>query len=364
MSKTNTKLCILGITGSVGSQTVALAKQLGYRIVGCSFHKNDTLAKKLIKENKIKYSYCSANHIKGNCSSFDELIKKSKPNLVVNAIIGFAGLRATIAALHNNIDIAIANKESIVTGGWYIFAYAKKHHIRVIPIDSEHTNLYYQLLQAKDNDVNQIYITCSGGKYLNKTKAQKAKVTYAQAIGHKNWKMGNKITIDSNTLMNKCFEVVEAYWYFNTKKISVLHDPTSIIHSAIMLNNGEFMYSNSLPLMTAPIGWAISNFQYKMPKKLMTQSQTPILTKMNSIKPINWAYDIMNDKTHSLGIIINAADEVAIKQFACGMLRFDQIIDYVENAVKHIKLRPIKTLDDIYEFDKEVRLSSIKYWKK
>ncbi|MCQ3908246.1 MAG: hypothetical protein MJ200_01485 [Mycoplasmoidaceae bacterium] len=114
--------------------------------------------------------------------------------------------------------------------------------------------MFYQLLLQDKNSVNQIYITGSGGKYLHASKKTKAAVTYEQAINHKNWVMGNKITIDSNTLINKCFEVVEAYWYFNTKKVSVLHDPTSIIHSAIMLNNGSFLYSQSKPVMTGPIG--------------------------------------------------------------------------------------------------------------
>lgn len=356
------KLCIVGITGSIGTQTVAIAKKLGYKIVGCSYHSNTKLANKIIKDNKIPYHYCSNQNI-GNCSSFNELIAKSKPDLVVNAIVGFAGLEATLAALDNKVNLALANKESVVVAGWYIFAYAKKHHIQVLPIDSEHTNLYYQLLCADKNDVNQIFITGSGGKYLNKPKKQLAKVTYDEAISHKNWLMGNKITIDSNTLMNKCFEVVEAFWYFNTKRISVLHDPTSIIHSAILLNNGQFMYANSKPNMKTPIAWAITNFKYKLPKAECADSQTDVLNKMNDLRPISWAYDIMNDPTHSLGIIINAANETAIRLFKAKLIRFDQILDYVENAVKRIKKKPIKTIDEIYQFDAFVRLASIKYWK-
>lgn len=363
MRRRGTKLCILGITGSVGTQTVAIAKKLGYRIVGCSFHNNVELGKKIVKEKHIKYYYCSNQISNGNCQSFDDLIAKAKPDLVVNAIIGFAGLKGTLAALHNHVDLALSNKESVVTAGWYIFAYAKKHNIKVLPIDSEHTNLYYQLLQAEDKNVNHLYITCSGGKYLNKPKNVTSKVTYDQAITHKNWKMGAKITIDSNTLVNKCFEVIEAYWYFNTKRISVLHDPTSIIHSAIILDNGQFIYSHSKPVMTGPIGWAISDFSYKLPPSLNAQPKTNILTKMDKIRPISWAYEIMNDKTNSLGIIANAADEVAIKLFKAKMLRFDQITDYIENAMKKIKRCPVKTIDQIYELDKEARLASIKYWK-
>lgn len=357
------RICILGITGSVGMQTLAIAKKLGYKIVGCSFHNNIELGKKIKNKNRIPFSYCSSNNQNGNCKDFNDLIKKCKPTLVMNAIIGFAGLEGTLASLHHHIDMAIANKESIVTAGWYIFPYAKKHHIKVLPVDSEHTNLYYQLLFTKKNDVNQIYITCSGGKYFNASKKEKASVTYNQAIRHKNWLMGNKITIDSNTLINKCFEVVEAYWYFNTNKISVLHDPTSIIHSAIMLNNGEFLCSHSKPVMTGPIYWAISDFRYNLPDNLKAEPTTNILTKLNNIKPICWAYDVIKDKTNSLGIIINAADEVAVQLFKAKMLRFDQIVYFVENAIKKIKLQKIKTIRDIFDFDMRVRLLSIKYWK-
>ncbi|MCQ2956844.1 MAG: hypothetical protein MJ233_03250 [Mycoplasmoidaceae bacterium] len=116
MRHTNTKLCILGITGSIGQQTVALARKLGYKIVGCSFHQNIELGKKVVKDNHIPYFYCSSDNI-GNVKDFDQLAKKAKPDLVVNAIVGFAGLKGTLAALHNKVNLALANKESVVVGG-------------------------------------------------------------------------------------------------------------------------------------------------------------------------------------------------------------------------------------------------------
>lgn len=361
MTRKNTKLCILGITGSIGTQTVAIAKKLGYKIVSCSYHKNIELGQKLVKYNKIPFSLCSHDTSKGNCLDFNNLIKKSKPDLVVNAIIGFAGLKATTAALKNKINIALANKESVVVGGKFIMPYAKKHNIKIIPIDSEHTNLYYQIAQAGYDNINQLYITCSGGKYWDKSKDQLKKVTYNQATSHKNWSMGQKITIDSNTLMNKCFEVIEAYWYFNTNRINVLLDPTSIIHSAILLNDGSFAISHSQPKMTNPIAWAISDF--KTPLVLPAIPKTNVLYKINDIKPISWAYRVINDKTGSLGIILNAANEVAIQLFKKKMIRFDQILDFIENSMNKIKPTIIKSIDEIYTYDKLVRLQSIKYWK-
>lgn len=346
------KIVIFGITGSIGTQAVKICKQLGCKIVGCSYHSNRKLATKLIKENKIPYSICTKTS-----TNYETLIKKAKPDIVVNALVGFAGLDATIATLKCNKTIALANKESVVVAGKFIFDYAKKHNIRIIPIDSEHTNLYYQLLNVKTSDVNQIYITGSGGKLLNCKSSELKKISYKQATTHKNWKMGNKITIDSGTLINKCFEVIEAYWYFKTKRINVLWDKTSLIHSAVLMNDGSFYYSHSLPNMTLPITWAINNF--KAPnsfiKKDAAKPKEDVLQLINNIKPISFAYDVINDKTNSLGIIINAANEVAHKLFKENKIRFDQIVPFVEKAIKKIKRKNIKSFADVKAFDKQVR---------
>lgn len=343
---------ILGITGSIGTQTVKICKQLGYKIVGCSYHSNKKLANKLIKDNNIKYAICTKTN-----RNYDKLIKLAKPDLVVNAIVGFAGLEATIATLSCKVPLALANKESVVVAGKLIFDYAKKQKTKIIPIDSEHTNLYYQLLNVDTKDVNQIFITGSGGKYLNAKFKDLKKVTYKDATTHKNWSMGNKITIDSNTLINKCFEVIEAYWYFKTKRISVLHDKTSLIHSAILLNDGTFTYSHSLPTMTLPITWALTNF--KAPKSFIKKderkAQTLVLKKLNDVKPISFAYDVINDKTGSLGIVINAANEIAHLKFKQGLITFDKIIPFIQKAIKTTKLVNIKTFEDIKQFDALIR---------
>lgn len=346
------RILIFGITGSIGTQTVKICKQLGYKIVGCTYHSNKTLASKLIKENKISYSLCTKIN-----TNYANLIKKSKPDLIVNAIVGFAGLDATIAALKAKKRLALANKESAVVAGKFIFDYAKKNGITIIPIDSEHTNLYYQLMNTKTSEVNQIYITGSGGKILNYQQSELKKITYKQAITHKNWKMGNKITIDSSTLINKCFEVIEAYWYFKTKRINVLWDKTSLIHSAILLNDGSFFYSHSLPTMTLPITWAINNFV--APRPLIKQNEAlakeNVLVKINDVEPISYAYDVINDKTYSLGIIINAANEIAHDLFKKGKIRFDQIIPFVKKAMARIKPKQIKNIEQVKQFDKFVR---------
>ncbi len=346
------KIVIFGITGSIGTQTVKICNRLGYKIVGCSYHSNKKLAAKLIKENRIPYSICT----KAN-TNYEALIRKSKPDIVVNALVGFAGLDATITALKCKKTIALANKESVVVAGKFIFDYAKKHNIKIIPIDSEHTNLYYQLVNVETSDVNQIYITGSGGKILNCKPSELKKITYKQATTHSNWKMGNKITIDSGTLINKCFEVIEAYWYFKTKRINVLWDKTSLIHSAILLNDGSFFYSHSLPNMTLPITWAINNFKAPTSfiKKDAAKPKEDVLQLINHVKPISFAYDVINDKTYSLGITINAANEVAHKLFKAKKIRFDQIVPFVEKAIKKIKPRSIKSFADVKAFDKYVR---------
>lgn len=346
------RVVIFGITGSIGTQTAKICKELGYKIVGCTYHTNKTLAKQMAKTYHIKHVLCTKTN-----TDYEKLIKQAKPGIAVNAIVGFAGLKATIACLKTKTKLALANKESVVVAGKLIFEYAKKHHIQIIPIDSEHTNLYYQLMQVKTKDVNQIYITGSGGKYLGWSSKQLKRVSYKEATTHKNWSMGNKITIDSNTLMNKCFEVIEAYWYFKTKRINVLHDKTSLIHSAILLNDGTFMYSHSIPTMTLPIVWALTNFEapIKYLKHDAANATTDVLCKLNNVKPISFAYQVMNDKTNALGIVINAANEKAHSLFKQGKIGFDKIIPYIEKAMNKIKLKPIKTFKDVFDFDSKVR---------
>lgn len=346
------RICILGITGSIGSQTATICKKLGFKIVGCSYHTKPNLAFKLIRKHKIKYVLNTTK-----CLKYEKLINYCKPDVVVNAIVGFAGLKATIAALKCKKTLALANKESVVVAGKFIFSYAKQHKIKVIPVDSEHTSLYYQLMNLDTSKVNQIYITGSGGKLLNCSQSELNKITYKQALTHSNWVMGNKITIDSGTLVNKCFEVIEAYWYFQTKRINVLWDKTSTTHCGVLMNDGSFYYVSGKSTMTLPITWAINGFKAPTSfiKKDYCQAKQNVLMTINNIKPISFAYQVINDKTNSLGIIINAADEIALDLFKKGKLKFIQIVPFIEKMLKKIPRKTIKNFDQVEQFDHAIR---------
>ena len=355
----NKRICILGITGSIGRQTIIVAKKLNFKIVGCSYYHNYQLAKKIINANNIKYVYCALNK-KG---SFDQLIKKCKPHLVVNAVVGIAGLKATLAAINNGIDIALANKESLIVAGKFIFDLAKRKRINIYPIDSEHSNLYNQLLHFNTNDINNIYITCSGGNFFGWTNKQKQKITYEQAIRHKNWLMGPKITIDSNTLMNKCFEIIEAYWYFKTNRINVLLDKKSYIHSAILTNNGSFYCSYSTPNMSNAIALALTNFKVCFNKRKYSYPSNNYYPLINNIKPIHWGYDVIDDKTNSLGIIINCANDVAQELFIKNKIKFNQIITLISWSIKNIKKQKINSISEVFDFYKKIKKKITFNWQ-
>lgn len=355
----NKKICILGITGSIGRQTIDIAKKLNFKIVGCSYYHNHQLAKKIINNNNIKHVYCALN----KNGSFNQLIKKCKPNLVVNAIVGMPGLKATLAAINNNVDIALANKESLVVAGKFIFKLAKIKKINILPIDSEHTNLYNQLMHLNTNIINSIYITCSGGSFFDWTNKQKQTINYKQATKHKNWLMGAKITIDSNTLMNKCFEIVEAYWYFKTNRINVLLDKKSHMHSAVLTNDGSFYYSCSSPNMSNAIKLALTNFKIDLRKKQQLSPTNSYYPVINNIKPICWGYDIINDKTNSLGIIINCANDVAHELFVKSKIKFNQILPLISWGIKNIKKHKIHSINEVFDFYKTIKNKIFLNWK-
>lgn len=265
----NKKIVICGITGNIGQQTIEVCKKLKFDIVGCSYYDEHQLCQKLAKANKIEHILCCCDTKHGNCQNFHDLLKKSRPDLVVNAIVGFAGLEASITTIEAKVDLALANKESLVVAGYFITSLARKNHVKLLPIDSEHTSLMNLVLSA-NKPINQLYITCSGGSFLTYSNKQKRLVTYQQATKHPNWSMGEKITIDSNTLLNKCFEIIEAYWYFKTNKINVLLDPKSIVHSAIMFEDGGFALAKDISDMHHFIALAINNFQPLSIKDLYT----------------------------------------------------------------------------------------------
>ena len=360
----NKKIVICGITGNIGQQTVEVCRKLKFKIVGCSYFNEHKLCKKIIKNNNIKHVLCCYDNEYGNCQSFTDLLKKTQPDLVVNAIVGFAGLQASIATLTAKIDLALANKESLVVAGYFIDKLAKKNHVKVLPIDSEHTSLMNLVLLA-NKPINQLYITCSGGFFLTYSTQQKKSITWQQATKHPNWNMGEKITIDSNTLLNKCFEIIEAYWYFHTKKINVLLDPTSNVHSAIMFDDGGLSLSKCKSDMHYFIALAINDFKSLKAMKSMQENakKTNNLALMDKkILPLKWAYDVINDKTKSLGVILNAANEAALYLFKTKKISFDKIVSVINFALLTNKPKKIARLIEIKKIYESVYANTIVFY--
>lgn len=343
------RIVVLGATGTIGS--CAIKNNQNHEIVGISYYHHEIQAKAIVNEYHIQYYFSPKCDFK-NCSSYQELLQKAKPNLVVNAITGVAGLDYSIQTIQAGIDLALANKESLVMAGSFIIALAKQHQVKILPIDSEHSSLY-ELIQHQDiNNIKKLYITCSGGRYFNYNDEQKQSISYEEAIKHPNWTMGSKISLDSATLINKCFEIVEAYYLFNHPQIQALYHPQSIVHSLVEFHDGSVFSNMSTPDMALAIDLAINHFK-KQPKALIKPLNFKQLTltfdeiDQDVWKPIKWAYDIINDQNHSLGIIINVANEYAHNMFKQKLICFDQIYEVIEVAISQFKHFKVKQIADI-----------------
>ncbi len=346
------RVLVFGATGSIGKQTIKVIKALNYKLVGFSFYNNLKQAKTI----KADYYYSPLHKNKSNVASYDDLIKKSKPDLIVNAIIGFAGLEVTLLAIKNKVNLALANKESLVAAGKFVIPFAKKNNIKIIPIDSEHSAIYQAVLNRRDQ-LKTIYITASGGPFYNKNTTN---VTYKQATSHPNWNMGEKISIDSATLMNKCFEIIEAYWLFNTKNIIPLYHPQSIVHSMVELNDNSIISIMSKPNMIIPIQLALTNFD----SSINSQTDTLKFNKLNlnfdlidekKYLPIAWAKKILKNPNNSLAVVINAANEEAIKLFEQKKIKFNEIIKVINFAINNIKIIKVTSIEQVYVIDQLTR---------
>lgn len=343
------KILLFGATGSIGTQLLEVLAP--HELVGISFNKNIPLAHKIIQTHQLKHYWCHSDENYCSVDSVDELITKSKPDLIVNAIVGVAGLEVSLKAIEHQIDLALANKESLVVAGKLISELANKNQVKIYPIDSEHAALY-ALLENTKNDVDTLIITCSGGSTYFKSEAEIKKMTYQDIINHPNWSMGEKISIDSATLINKCFEIVEAHWLFQIKKIKAVLHPQSIVHGMVLYQDKSLHMYASTPNMKLPIALAIN--KYKNVKSHIPPLDFKHLTLTfdeideNKHLPIKWAYDIIADKNNVLGLIINVANEIAITLFRTKKLTFLEIIPFIEAYIKQFKHHKIKNIDDIF----------------
>jgi 1-deoxy-D-xylulose-5-phosphate reductoisomerase len=368
-------LSILGSTGSIGTQTLDIVKDNPdeFKIVGLTTNKNIELLKKQIDEFKVEavgvMDNEKADELKKDVdinvySGIDGIIKIATLNetdTVVNSLVGSVGVKPTIEAIKNKKNIALANKETLVTAGSVVIEEVKKNNVNLMPIDSEHSAIFQCLNGENINDVNKIIITCSGGAFKNLTKQQLEKATAEDALQHPTWNMGNKITIDSATLMNKGFEVIEAHWLYNLpyEKIDVVIHPKSIIHSLVEFKDNSVLAQLGNPDMKIPIQYALS-----YPKRFNSDSKKLNLTEIKNLsfsEPdfelfpcLKYAYDA--GKTGgTLPAVLNAANEVLVHAFLENKIKFLDIPKLINKMMDSHNVIKNPDLNQILDVDKKVK---------
>lgn len=367
-------LSILGSTGSIGTQTLDIVRKFPeqFKIVALSCNSNIELLKKQIEEFKPKiaavFNEEKADQLKADIPIYkgmEGLLKVAtigEAHIVINSLVGSIGVKPTIKAIENLKNIALANKETLVTAGQVVMKKLDFHKTILLPIDSEHSAILQCLQGEKLEDVNKITITCSGGAFKNKTKDELQNVKASDALKHPTWNMGAKITIDCATLMNKGFEVIEAHWLYNLdySKIDVVMHPQSIIHSLVEFKDKSVIAQLGIPDMRIPIQYALT-----YPKRLennnlpkLNLSEKKELTfkepDLERFPCLAMAYDA-GIKGGTLPAVMNAANEIAVKYFLQDKINFLEIPRLIMKMIGQHKIIKNPSLDEILEVDKKVK---------
>ena len=370
-------ICILGSTGSIGTQTLEVARKFKTKITALAANKNISLLEKQIREFKPSfaavYDESLAKKLKENIKDTNtkilpgmdglcEAAALESSEMVVTAVSGMIGLKPTICAINAKKDIALANKETLVVGGKFVMQEAKKNGVTILPVDSEHSAIFQCLQSCKDKkDLKKLILTASGGPFFGKTKNELKNVTTKDALNHPNWKMGAKITIDSATMMNKGLEIIEAMHLFETPldKIDVIIHPQSVVHSMIEYVDGCIIAQMGTPSMKAPIAYAIT-----YPHRQNSGVENLDFTKYSNLsfyKPDDETFEAINicRKAASLGgaatTVLNAANEEAVSLFLNEKIKFLEITELVKKALDNFKNIKILNLEDIPKIGKKTR---------
>lgn len=368
-------ITILGSTGSIGQSTVDIIRDNPdkFNIIGLSCNNNIDLLRKQILEFNPKFVSISnekkATEIKEEFKNIQVLsgesgnikLVKMQADMVVNALMGISGLLPTYEAIMNGKDIALANKETMVTGGELIMKAVKKMGVRLLPIDSEHSAIFQCLESRLGSDIKRIILTASGGPFRGYSKEELEKVTIKDALNHPKWKMGKKITIDSATMMNKGLEIIEARWLFDVQgdKIDVHIHPESIVHSAVEFEDNSIIAQMSFPDMKIPISLALN---YPNRNNIKTEKLDLFnIRSLNFEKPdrevfrcLDIAYEALNEGK-SAPIIMNGANEELVEMFLQGAIKFTDIQRYLLKVMERQKFYAPSSIEDIIQIDKEAR---------
>lgn len=295
-------------------------------------------------------------------NALNEIVTLAEIDIVLTALVGYAGLIPTIKAIESKKTIALANKETLVVAGGFIMALAKKHGVDIIPVDSEHSAIFQCLVGEFHNPIEKVILTASGGPFRGKSKEYLQTVTKAQALKHPNWAMGAKITIDSATMMNKGLEVIEAKWLFDIEidQVEVIVHPQSIVHSLVQFNDGSIKAQLGLPDMRLPIQFALTypdRFQSDFPR--FDFANFPSLTfekpDMEVFRNLQMAFEAAK-KGGNLPCVLNAANEIAVAEFLSDRISFIEISDVVEKCLSKINYIEAPNLENLILTDRETRI--------
>ena len=371
------RIAILGSTGSIGTQTLDVIRRHPdmFEVELISARRNvDLLTKQAIEFDAANVVICEESKYKetadalqdkgikvwSGVDSLCELVKMSSVDIVVGAMVGFSGLRPTLAALEAGKTVALANKETLVAAGPIVIRTMLEHNAVILPVDSEHSAIFQCLLASKGNSVEKIHLTASGGPFRTWERARIAAATAQQALKHPNWNMGAKVTIDSATMMNKGFEVIEAKWLFdlNPDQINVVVHPESIIHSMVEFEDGAVIAQMGCPDMREPIGFALSYPQRVSVgnKKLDFASMGHLSFEAPDMKKfpcLELAYDAIK-RGGNVPCALNAANEVTVAAYLKGLIGFYDIARINEKCMLGMNFAADPSIEDIFLTNKEI----------
>ncbi len=371
------RIAILGSTGSIGTQALNVIRRhrdlFGVEVL-CAGSNADLLIQQALefqpnavviadeaKYDKVREALDTTDiKVFAGEASMVDLMEMSSIDMVLAAIVGFAGLRPTLRALEQGKPVALANKETMVVAGAIVTATATRHRAPILPVDSEHSAIF-QCLIGENSPIDKILLTASGGPFRGMTRDQLATVTLEQTLHHPNWKMGRKVTIDSASLMNKGLEVIEAKWLFgvDASDIEVLVHPQSVVHSMVQFRDGSIKAQLGVPTMETPIQLAFSfpdRIESFLPR--LDFAHYPNLTferpDRTTFRCLDLAYQAIA-RGGNIPCVMNAANEVAVQRFIDGKIGFLDIADHVERAMQDAPFIANPTLEDLLQTDKTIR---------
>lgn len=373
------KLAVLGSTGSIGTQTLDIVRERPeeFQITALAAGSNVLLLEEQVAEFRPKLVSLTEEkdarelqerlHLRNICTTevvygiagLTACACEESADMTVNAVVGMVGILPTVAAIRAGKDIALANKETLVTAGHIIMPLVKEYNVKLLPVDSEHSAVFQCLQGAGEQTVEKLLLTASGGPFFGKTKEELGSITVEQALQHPNWSMGKKITVDSSTLVNKGLEVMEAGWLFSLtpEQIEVLVQPKSIIHSMIQFNDGAVLAQLGVPDMKLPIQYAMT-----YPDRLALSGKRLDFFELQKIefyrpdtetfRALALAYDAFREGG-SLPTVYNAANEMAVSLFLERKIGYLQITEILERAMDaHTKIKN-PTLEEVLSTEEE-----------